>query len=142
VDSLRQWKFLPATGVKDSIFLNYGTMEFQMPTTAPLGDNGGIPQGYGYMIHSYTKNGKARIDTLAWLPGGVGSRKPDPRPLFDLMIWYEDPNGQPNSFSDDWDIAFNYRVQEKNEVNIYGEFKRTQPGLTIAEFHYSYHLTK
>lgn len=47
----------------DSTFLNYGTIEFQDPNAAK---NGGF--GSGYMIHRYTKKGKSRIDTLAWVP--------------------------------------------------------------------------
>jgi hypothetical protein len=137
VDSMVQWKFTPANGVTDSLFLNYGTMEFQSP------DNTNVPFGnHGYLIHKYTKKGLARIDTLAWEPFGVGSREPDPKPLFDLSIWYEDPNGQPASFSDDLEISFNFRIKEKNKVNIAGEYKITQTGITIAEFHYSYHLTR
>lgn len=137
VDSLVRWKFTPATGVTDSLFLNYGTMEFQSP------DNKDIPfPGHGYLIHKYTKNGKARVDTLAWEPFGAGIRAPDPEPLYALSIWYEDPNGQMASFSDDLEFGFKFRIKEKNKVNIAGEYKITQPGLTIAEFHYSYHLTR
>jgi hypothetical protein len=137
VDSLVRWKFTPATGVTDSLFLNNGTMEFQSP------DNANHPFGnHGYLIHSYTKNGKARIDTLAWEPFGAGTRSPDPEPFYDLSIWYEDPNGQPASFTDDLEISFNFRIKEKNKINIAGERIITQSGLTIVEYHYSYHLTR
>jgi hypothetical protein len=137
VDSLVRWKFTPATGVTDSLFLNYGTMEFQSP------DNKDIPFGnHGYMIHKYTKNGKARVDTLAWEPFGAGSRSPDPEPLYGLSIWYEDPNGQPASFTDDLEFSFIFRMKEKNKVNVAGKFSINQPGLTLAEYHYSYHLTR
>lgn len=46
----------------DSTFVNYGTIEFKSPNEAESGF------GSGLMIHRYTKNGKSRIDTLAWVP--------------------------------------------------------------------------
>jgi len=137
VDSLVRWKFTPATGIKDSLFLNYGTMEFQSP------DNAKIPFGnHGYLIHKYTKNGIARVDTMAWEPFGAGSREPDPEPLYGLSIWYEDPNGQSASYTDDLEISFNFRSKEKKKVNIAGQAQISQPGLVIAEYRYSYHLTR
>jgi len=137
VDSLVRWKFTPATGVTDSLFLNNGTMEFQSP------ENKNIPFGnHGYLIHKYTKDGKARVDTLAWEPFGAGSRSPDPEPIYGLSIWYEDPNGQPSSFTDDVEVSFTFRTKEKNKVNIAGKFSITQPGLTLGEYRYSYHLTR
>lgn len=136
VDSMVHWKFTPALGVTDSLFLDYGTMEFQSP------DNTNHPFGnHGYLIHKYTKNGKAAIDTLAWESFGAGIRDPDPAPLFDLSIWTEDPNGQP-IFSDDLEISYKFRVKEKNKINIEGELKIEQPGLVVAWWRYSYHLTR
>ena len=136
VDSMVQWKFIGAK-VTDSLFLNYGTFEFQSP------DNAKTPFGnHGYLIHTYTKKGKAKIDTLAWEPFGAGTRDPDPRPLYDISIWYEDPNGQSTSFSDDLEISFKFRVRENSKVNFAGELQRSQPGLVTAEWHYSYHLTR
>lgn len=47
---------------RDSTFLNHGTIEFKSPSEVESG------YGSGLMIHRYTKNGKIRIDTLAWVP--------------------------------------------------------------------------
>jgi hypothetical protein len=46
----------------DSTFVNYGTVEFKSPNEAESGF------GSGLMIHRYTKKGKSRVDTLAWVP--------------------------------------------------------------------------
>lgn len=137
VDSMVHWKFTPQTGVTDSLFLNYGTFEFQSPDNS----NHHPYPGHGYLIHSYTKKGKARIDTMAWEPYGAGSRAPDAEPLYGLSIWIEDPNGQA-TFSDDLEISYKFRLKEKNKINLAGEAKLNQPGLVTAEWHYSYHLTR
>ncbi|MEQ1585704.1 MAG: hypothetical protein ABL895_07500 [Cyclobacteriaceae bacterium] len=137
VDSMSHWKFTPASGVTDLLFLNYGTFEFLSPDdTKNPGNNS------GYLIHRYTDSGIAKIDTMAWEPHGAGTREPDPKPLFDLSIYYKDPNGQPGFFNDDLAIPYNFRINEKNKVNIAGEAKFTQTGITTAEYHYSYHFTR
>jgi hypothetical protein len=136
VDSMSLWKFFPSTGVTDSIFLNYGTFQFLSPDHAKNPGNNS-----GYLIHAYSKKGTTRIDTMAWEPHGIGSREPDPKPLFAFTIYYKNPNGQPGFFNDDLAIPFNFRTNEKNKVNVAGEAKLTQPGITLAEYHYSYHLT-
>ena len=135
VDSIRQWKFGQGI-VTDSIFLNYGTIEFQKPGETIWGSN----ELEGYLIHSYTKNGNAMVDTLLWEPHGVGARDPDPKPLFDLSIQHE--GIKTVTSDDDIKIAYNFRLMEKSNVNIYGEFKITQSGITAYEFHYSYRLTR
>lgn len=137
VDSLVKWKFTPDAGVKDSLFLNYGTIEFQSP------DNPKIPFGNnGYMIHRYTKNGTARVDTMAWEPFGAGKREPEPTPVPALTIWYEDPKGQATSFTDDLILAFDFRIKEQKKVNLAGEYSLTQSGIVVADYRYRYHLTR
>jgi hypothetical protein len=138
VDSMVHWKFTPQTGITDSLFLHYGTFEFQSPESA----NRHPYPGHGYLIHSYTKKGKARIDTMAWQPFGAASRAPDPEPLYAFSIWIENPTMQANNFSDDLEISYTFRMKEQNKVNFAGEAKLTQTGLTIAEWHYRYHLTR
>lgn len=44
----------------DTVYLNYGTMEFKAPSDPKPG------YGAGFVYHRYTKNGKANTDTLAW----------------------------------------------------------------------------
>jgi len=72
VDSLVMKTDVLSSGVSnitsDSTFLNLGTIEFQDPEAAK---NGGF--GSGFMIHRYTKKGKSRIDTLAWVPYNFNS---------------------------------------------------------------------
>jgi hypothetical protein len=136
VDSLVRWKFTPATGVTDSLFLNYGTVEFQTPDNPKCP----VPNG-GFMIHRYTKKGVAKVDTLAWVPEGAGAREPDPAPLYAFFIWYEDPAGQP-TYLDDLMLGFNFRTKEKNKVNVAASSQTTQSGIVVAEYQYSYHLTR
>lgn len=66
VDSLVLKTDVLSSGVSkitsDSTFVNYGTIEFKSPNEAESG------YGSGLMIHRYTKKGKNRIDTLAWVP--------------------------------------------------------------------------
>jgi hypothetical protein len=130
------WKFTPLNGVSDSLFLNYGTFEFQSADNPKCP----VPNG-GFLIHRYTKKGIAKVDTLAWVPEGAGSRKPDQEPLYAVSIWYEDPSGQ-STYLDDLMLGFKFRIKENNKVNISASAQITQPGLVIAEYHYSYHLTR
>lgn len=101
--------------LNDSVFLSYGTWEFQAPVDVFT------RFGTGYLIHSYSKNGMAKIDTLAWLPYAYGSTSDDR--FKGLTIWYPDssiPNGQ--LVVDDMEHHFLYLQKDNNLVRINGNF--------------------
>jgi hypothetical protein len=71
----------------DSAFLNYGTIEFKSPNEAESG------YGSGLMIHRYTKNGRTRIDSLAWVPYNFQSGNNSHITVF-TMPPVKDPTGK------------------------------------------------
>lgn len=99
----------------DSTFLNLGTIEFQDPE-APK--NGGY--GSGYMIHRYTKQGKSRVDTLAWVPynfQSVGQEKV-------ITIFTVAPNRDPTGHLG-LDMFLDLQIRQENKVKFSGWRRET-----------------
>ncbi len=99
----------------DSTFLNYGTIEFQDPE-APK--NGGY--GSGYMIHRYTKNGKNRIDTLAWVPYNFQSVGQDKV----ITIFTVAPNRDPTGHLGQ-DMYLDLQIRQEKKVKFSGWRRET-----------------
>lgn len=93
----------------DSTFLNYGTIEFKSPNEAESG------YGSGLMIHRYTKNGKSRIDTLAWVPYNFKSVFQDKVITIFTMPPIKDPTGTKYL-----DLYLDLQVRQENKVKFSG----------------------
>lgn len=134
IDSLVAQVIIPPS---DSLFLNYGTLEFQSPK-----NNQNPGNNSGYVIHRYVKKGIAQVDTMAWEPHGVGSREPDSKPLYDFTLYEEDPNGQPGYFNG-LALSFKFKISEKSQVNMQGEGGGSAaPGSDLKKIYRRYHLTR
>ncbi len=98
--------------LSDSVFLNYGTWEFQAPLDAFT------RYGTGYLIHRYNKKGNAKVDTLAWTPFDFSTLREEP-----LTIFFPDPTLLVREIViDDLEHSFNYLQKDKNLVRIKGQF--------------------
>jgi len=97
----------------DSTFLNYGTIEFKSPNEAESG------YGSGLMIHRYTKNGRNRIDTLAWVPYNFKSGNNSHITVF-TMPPVKDPTG--NKYLD---LYLDLQILEESKVKFSGWRRET-----------------
>lgn len=104
-----------STITSDSTFVNFGTIEFKDPE-AP--ENGGY--GSGYMIHKYTKNGKARIDTLAWVPYNFQSVGQDKVITIFTVPPKDDPTGHAGQ-----DFYLDLKVRSDRKVKFDGWRRET-----------------
>lgn len=98
----------------DSTFLNYGTIEFKSPNEAESG------YGSGLMIHRYTKNGKARIDTLAWVPYNFKSVNQEKVITIFTMPPVKDPTGHKYL-----DLYLDLQIKQENKVKFSGWRRET-----------------
>jgi len=98
----------------DSTFLNYGTIEFKTPNEAESG------YGSGLMIHRYTKKGKARIDTLAWVPYNFKSVFQDKVITVFTMPPIKDPTGHKYL-----DLYLDLKVRDEKKVKFSGWRRET-----------------
>jgi len=98
----------------DSTFLNYGTIEFKSPNEAESG------YGSGLMIHRYTKNGKARIDTLAWVPYNFKSVNQEKVITIFTMPPVKDPTGHKYL-----DLYLDLQIRQENKVKFSGWRRNT-----------------
>lgn len=99
----------------DSIFRNFGTIEFQDPNAAK---NGGY--GSGYMIHRYTKKGISRIDTLAWVPYNFKSVGQDKVITIFTMPPINDPTGHKYL-----DLYLDLQIRQDSKVKFSGWRRET-----------------
>jgi len=97
----------------DSTFLKHGTIEFKSPSEAESG------YGSGLMIHRYTKNGKARIDTLAWVPYNFKSGNNSHITVF-TMPPIKDPSGKKYL-----DLYLDLQILEENKFKFSGWRRET-----------------
>lgn len=136
VDSLVKKTDVLSSGVSnitsDSLFLNYGTMEFQEPNFTKPGYN------TGFLIHKYTKNGKSRIDTLAWAPYNHNSGSDN-----HITIFYPQP-GMLDYVVKAYDMYLDPITIENKKVRI-GGWRRNSlnngSGGSIGTYR-RYHLTR
>lgn len=98
----------------DSTFLNYGTIEFKSPNEAESG------YGSGLMIHRYTKKGKARIDTLAWVPYNFKSVNQEKVITIFTMPPVKDPTGHKYL-----DLYLDLQIRQENKVKFSGWRRET-----------------
>lgn len=98
----------------DSTFLNAGTIEFKSPNEAESG------YGSGLMIHRYTKNGKARIDTLAWVPYNFKSVNQEKVITIFTMPPVKDPTGHKYL-----DLYLDLQIRQENKVKFSGWRRNT-----------------
>lgn len=118
VDSLVMKTDVLSSGISnvtsDSTFLNYGTIEFKNPNEAESG------YGSGLMIHRYTKNGKARIDTLAWVPYNFKSVNQEKVITIFTMPPVKDPTGHKYL-----DLYLDLQIRQENKVKFSGWRRNT-----------------
>jgi hypothetical protein len=95
--------------LSDSTFVNYGTVEFKSPNEEESG------YGSGLMIHRYTKNGKAHVDTLAWVPYNFKSVNQDNVITIFTMPPVKDPTGHKYL-----DLYLDLQIREENKVKFSG----------------------
>ncbi len=140
VDTLRAQVISEAPGMKvidsDSLFINYGTWEFQSPKNEK---NPGF--NTGYLIHKYTKNTVLHTDTLAWAPYNFNLPTSD---IDQLSVFYPDPSkaGRQIVVSDILNM-FLYLKKENNAVRIEGGFSfSVGSGATTVSNYKRYHLSK
>jgi len=98
----------------DSTFLNFGTIEFKSPNEAESG------YGSGLMIHRYIKNGKARIDTLAWVPYNFQSVGQDKVITIFTMPPINDPTGHKYL-----DLYLDLQIRQDKKVKFSGWRRET-----------------
>jgi hypothetical protein len=99
--------------LSDSVFLNYGTWEFQAPVDIYT------RFGTGYLIHRYTKKGSAKVDTLAWTPYDFSNLNDEKL----LTIFFPDYSVLVREIVvDDMENTFNYKEKGNNRVRIEGTF--------------------
>lgn len=98
----------------DSTFLKYGTVEFKSPNEAESG------YGSGLMIHRYTKNGRNRIDTLAWVPYNWNSPTQEKVITIFTMPPIQDPTGHKYL-----DLYLDLQIREENKVKFSGWRRET-----------------
>lgn len=118
----------------DSTFLNLGTIEFQNPNAEK---NGGY--GSGYMIHRYTKKGKNRIDTLAWVPYNFQSVTQDKVITVFTMPPIKDPTGHKYL-----DFYLDLQIRQDKKVKFSGWRRNTISGGSGGSYGWyrSYVLTR
>jgi hypothetical protein len=97
----------------DSTFVNFGTVEFKSPNEEESG------YGSGLMIHRYTKNGKNRIDTLAWVPYNFNGTSDKIITIF-TMPPIQDPTGHKYL-----DLYLDLQIRENNKVKFSGWRRET-----------------
>jgi len=117
----------------DSTFLNYGTIEFKSPNEAESG------YGSGLMIHRYIKNGKARIDTLAWVPYNFQSVGQEKVITIFTMPPIKDPTGHKYL-----DLYLDLQIRQDKKVKFSG-WRRTSISMGSGGyngFYRSYVLTR
>lgn len=136
VDSLIQKTDVFASGastiITDSLFLNYGTMEFQKPNFTDPGYN------TGFLIHRYSKKGINRIDTLAWAPYNHNSGSDN-----HITIFYPSPN-QTDFVVGAYDMYLDPLLLESKKVRIGGWRRETISGGSggASGTYKRYHLTR
>jgi hypothetical protein len=120
----------------DSLFLKFGTWEFQDPNNDK---NPGF--NAGYLIHKYTKKGSPRIDTLAWVPYNFASPSSE---IPTLTIFFPDPSVQNRDMVvDDTENYFLYLKKEENVIRIEGGFGyNVGSGATRIINYKRYHLAR
>lgn len=140
VDSLVAQVKSEAPGISvinsDSLFLNYGTWEFQDP-----GNDKNPGFNTGYLIHKYTKKGTARIDTLAWVPYNFGFPASE---IPTLTLFFPDPSLVKREIVvNDQENYFQYLKQEANVIRIEGGFGfNVGSGTTRVTNYKRYHLSR
>lgn len=138
VDSLRTKSYSEAPGLYveeyDSVFLNYGTLQFLSPNNAkhPCCTA-------GYAVHQYTKNGTNRIDTLAWVPYIFGSTAEDPNAI---TIFYPDPaHPELDPVTSGTQYVFDLMKKSSSLVRMKGGYSFTLGAGTVKGFTKQYRLT-
>jgi hypothetical protein len=122
-----------STITSEEIFLNHGTLEFQSPENK---DNPGYNAGYA--IHTYTLDGIAHVDTLAWVPYNFNSGSDN-----HITIFYSEPNAD-DFVVNAYDMYFDILTFENNKVRI-ESWRREEivggGGTSYGTFR-RYHLTR
>lgn len=122
--------------LNDSLFLNYGTWEFQSPENPK---NPGFTAGY--LIHKYVKKGVNKTDTLAWTPYNFGSTLDNSDTY--LTIFYPDPSLLVRDIVvDDMQFTFSYQKKERNLVRITGTYGFSVGVATTIKHTRQYRLTR
>lgn len=115
----------------DSLWLNHGTIRFEEPNQTVPG------YGAGYMIHSYFKNGRSRVDTAAWVPYNFESGNDNYITLFfalpgeDLVL-------------DGYEMILDPEVIEDDKIVISGWRRETIPNGSGGSYgsYRKYYLTR
>lgn len=115
----------------DSLFVGFGTLEFQKPNQTVPG------YGAGYMIHRYTRNGVNQIDTAAWVPYNFNSGTDGTVTLFFALP------------GEDWvvgayDMYLNIDLKEEKKLRFSGWRRIVIPGGSGGSYgsYRRYHLTR
>lgn len=120
-----------STITSDSLWLNYGTIEFQEPNQTVPG------YGAGFMIHRYVENGQNHVDTAAWVPYNFNSGNENYITLFfalpgeDLVL-------------DGYDMILDPEVIQEDKIVISGWKRETIPGGSGGSYgsYRKYYLTR
>ena len=120
-----------STITSDSLWLNYGTIEFQEPNQTVPG------YGAGFMIHRYVENGQNQVDTAAWVPYNFNSGNENYITLFfalpgeDLVL-------------DGYDMILDPEVIQEDKIVISGWKRETIPGGSGGSYgsYRKYYLTR
>ena len=136
VDSLIQKTDVFSSGastiISDSLFLNFGTMEFQKPNFTDPGYN------TGFLIHKYSKKGVSKTDTLAWAPYNHTSGSDS-----HITIFYPSPN-QSDFVVGAYDMYLDPLTLESKKVRLGGWRRETIAGGSGGAYgtYRRYHLTR
>lgn len=120
-----------STVTSDSLWLDFGTIEFQEPNQTVPG------YGAGFMIHQYVENGQNHIDTAAWVPYNFNSGNENYITLFfalpgeDLVL-------------DGYDMILDPEVIQEDKIVISGWRRETIPGGSGGSYgsYRKYYLTR
>jgi len=136
VDSLIQKTDVLSSGnskiITDSLFLNYGTLEFQKPNFTKPGYN------TGFLIHKYVKKSVPRVDTLAWAPYNHQSGSDN-----HVTIFFPSPN-QSDFIVGAYDMYLDPLALESKIVRLGGWRRETISGGSGGSLgtYRRYHLTR
>ncbi|HOX77698.1 MAG TPA: hypothetical protein PLW31_06625 [Bacteroidales bacterium] len=102
----------------DTSYFNYGTLEFTDPDAS---ENPGY--NCGYMIHRYSENGQAKIDSMAWAPYNHNSGSDN-----HITIFIHDQNSI-DFVVGAWDMYLDKIIIGENKVKVEG-WRRENAGGT------------